>query len=188
MNAHMEYLETGQQYTGTLFDSVLAIEFAVSDISSTPSDFVPPFSIGQLPLITADDEDFLAWYSYTPGNPLGLPEGGYYVPSYYFGDILPGQAIERDLHFSFYGSGISRSDIRYALLEGSLANELDLLSNRSSSLKISDWISKLFQDEGNSMLSGSSASLFHNIEESVPEPMTILLVLLGIAGMIFRRK
>jgi hypothetical protein len=187
MNAHMEYLDTDQQYAGTLFDSILTIEFAVSDDSNTPTDFVPPFSIGQLPFIIAEDEDFLAWYSYTPDNPLELPEGGYYVPSYNFGNILPGQTVGRDIHLSFYGSGISRSDIRYALLESSLSSGWDLLSNRSSSLKISDWIGKLYQDEGNLMLNGSTASLFHNTM-SVPEPMAVLVVLFGATGLFFRRK
>jgi len=187
MNSHMEYLDTGEQYSGTLFGSILAIEFAVSDISNTPSDFAPPFSVGQLPLIIAEDVDYLAWYSYTPDNPLELPAGGYYVPSYYLGDILPGETVQRDLSFIFYGSGITQTDARYALLEGSLANGWDLLSNRSSSLKISDWISKLTQDEGNLMLSGSSASLFHNTTP-IPEPVSLIMILLGITGMLLQRK
>jgi hypothetical protein len=187
MNAHMEYLDTDQQYTGTLFGSILAIEFAISDISNTPEDFVPPFGVGQLPFIIAENDDYLAWYSYTPGNPLELPEGGYYVPSYYFGDVLPGETVQRDLSFAFYGSGITRSDARYALLEGSMANGWDLLSNRSSSLKINDWVSKLSQDEGNLMLTGSNTSLFHNAEP-VPEPMSIILITLGVIGIIMRRR
>ena len=187
INSHMEYLDTDRQYSGTLYSSILAIEFAVSDIVNTPSEWDAPYSIGQLPFIIAEDEDYLAWYSYTPGNPGKLTEGGYYVPSYYFGDILPGETVERDIDFQFYGSGILRSDVRYELLEGSLANGWDLLSNRTSSLKISDWISRLYQDKGNLMLSGSTASLFHNAVP-VPEPFTIIVISLGVAGIIFRRK
>lgn len=187
LNSHMEYLETDQQYSGTLYSSILAIEFAVSEVENTPSDWDAPFSMGQLPFLIAENADYLAWYSYTPENPEKLPEGGYYVPSYYFGDIQPGETVERDIDFIFYGSGILRSDVRYALLEGSLINGWDLLSNRTSSLKISDWISKLYQDEGNLMVSGSTASLFHNTVP-VPEPLTILVISLGVAGIIFIRK
>ncbi|MGD9128056.1 MAG: PEP-CTERM sorting domain-containing protein [Planctomycetia bacterium] len=196
-NSHGEFLSTQQQYKGTLYDTKLAVEFAV-DLPSfdawrnnlAGAAITLPYTLVD-PLIIAEEVDELGWYCWTPDNEAGLaPNGDYLVPTYDFGDILPGQSVTRTLHFSVQG-GITPNDLRYEVL---LSDE-DLFLNRTTSLKISNWIENLVIDPGtpypygvDEMLLNSDVSVFHN----VPEPSTLVLLTLalgmGLAMKIRRKK
>ncbi len=194
-NSHSEYLNTTEQYTGTLFDTKLAIEFAVDaaalaawDPAGTKINNTPYHDI--TPHIIAEEHDELGWYCWTPGNgdPELQPEGDYLVPTYDFGDILPGQSVTRVLSFVIGGEGLVEGDERLAvILDGN-----DIFLNRTTSLKISNWIEGIGIDDGtpypseseNGTLAtlNSDVSVFHNI----PEPMTICI--LSVGGLMFARK
>ena len=113
-NSHVEVLSTPDQYRGTLLAPKLTAEFAIADLTTRPSNFSDPYRQGDLPHIIARNEDELAWYCYTPNNPLQQGWGNFYVPTWDFQDIPVGGSATRILKFVVDGSGLTSTDPRYA--------------------------------------------------------------------------
>ncbi len=189
-NSHNETLSTEQQYVGTLFDTKLTAEFAMDQIAFDAWPGSQGTSTDQYNMdwdggIYAENHDELGWYCWTPGNPDSgkQPEGDYLVPTWDFGDILLGEASTRTMSFT---CELYAGDPRYDAILESLAGE-DILLNRTTSLKISNWIEGLAIDTGipypQDPALSSDVSVFHNI---VPEPMT--LCLLSVGGLLLSRK
>lgn len=189
MNSHLEglmSLSLEDQYQGPLLETVLAASFAIA-----PNRLPPDGAqyIDQTPHIVAVNHDAVAWYCWTPDNPEGyVPAGGYFVPSWDFGDIDPGQSASRQMDFVIDDpAGLDPNDPRYDVILGTG----DILMNQSTSLKISDWISPLAADMGvpypyppNPPNLSSDVSVFHN----VPEPATLALLTLGGLALLSRRR
>lgn len=186
MNSHLEglmLLSMEDQYQGPLLETVLAASFAIAP-NRLPPDGAP--YIDQTPHIVAVNHDAVAWHCWTPDNPEGyVPAGGYFVPSWDFGNIDPGQPASRQMDFVIDDpAGLDPSDPRYDVILGTG----DILMNQSTSLKISDWISPLAADMGAPYPTlpnlSSDVSVFHN----VPEPATLALLALGGLARLSRRR
>jgi len=170
-NNHLETLNTADQYAGTLFDTKFAAEFAIDSAMGPPIPAVPPY-FDIAPHIVAVDHDQLAWYCWTPENPLAekTPWGRFQVPTWDFGDIPQGMSVTRTLAFTVDGGGLPNGDLRYQAIVDSEANGTDLLLNRTTSLKISTWIETLTKDTGipyphlveDPPARSSDCSVFHN--------------------------
>lgn len=175
-NSLGESLSTNNHYVGTLFNTKLVGEFAVGN--TAPSGTPPYFSTS--PLIWSSSHDDYAWFGF---NNAG---GGYYVPAYDFGNIAIGQSVTRQLDFTVDGAGLDPSDARDLALETSASLGGDLFSNRTTSLKISDWVEGgLNLDLGvdYSIHQGFSSNV--SVFSQIPEPGTTvpLGLLLGMAAL-----
>ncbi|MGD9128057.1 MAG: PEP-CTERM sorting domain-containing protein [Planctomycetia bacterium] len=200
INSHGEQLTNDiDQYRGTLYDTKLAVEFAVDfpsfdawykNATNSGAVITDPYTMVD-PLIIAENIDELGWYCWTPDNPEQLnPTGAYLVPTYDFGDIPVGKSQTRVLSFSVTGMGIYEEDPLY----GVITSDADLFLNRTTSLKISNWIESVLVDNGNpypydeyGAPLNSDVSVFHN----VPEPSTLVLLTIALGmGMVLgsRRK
>lgn len=202
-NSHEEDLVTDIQYEGTMYDTKLTAEFAVEEDSfngwlNTLAGISlddTPYSIADEAIIFAEEVDQLGWYCWTPENEAQLqPYGNYLVPTYDFGDIAPGQSVTRTLNFQVNGGGITPNDPRFEVL----SSDQDIFLNRTTSLKISNWIEELGIDDGSPYPTDTSVSpmarlnsdvsVFHN----VPEPSTMVLLTLafgcGLLLKLRRRK
>ncbi|HQQ04396.1 MAG TPA: GEVED domain-containing protein [Kiritimatiellia bacterium] len=175
-NSHGEsllYIEA--PYTDTLYNVKLTASFAVTDTTNLPSPSpigpYPPY-LEQQPYIEATNEDQAAWYCWSPES-VESPTGGYFVPTWDFGDILPGQSSTRQLDF-IVPATMSPIDFRYSVLVQSQATQADILLNRSTSLKISTWMDTIYFDTGapypEEPFRGSDVSVFHSIPEEEEEP------------------
>lgn len=166
-DSHGENLGTDLQYQGVLKDAKLVCSFASDPQLLPPTPWIPPYT-KQDPQIYSTDHEQLAWYCWTPDNPIGrMPYGGYYVPTFDFGDIPPGQAVLRYLNFTVSGAGLPPTDPRYTVIQNSQQN-VDIFMNRTTSLKVSDWMDSLYADAGFPYFdlgNGSDVSVFHNMFE-----------------------
>lgn len=174
-NSHGETLSTTASYHGTMYGTRLAIEFATADAVTVPAGWLSPYQ-APTQVIQAVNEDALAWYCYNGS-------GNYYVPTWDFGDIAPGQAVTRTLAF------VTPNGLPESVVDTFLASGPDILMNRTSSLKISNWVEGLVRDDGTAYpsLSGalsSNSSVFHNI----PEPASLSLLSLTALAMLKRRR
>jgi|GEM_PF-937999 len=168
----------------------LTVEFAVSDPTQLP-EMTSPYRQGENPAyIVAANHDELAWYCWTPGNTEDKsPIGNFHVPTFDFGDITPGGFVERDLLFTVSDAGILSTETRYSVLTTSLAAEWgegDIFSNRTTDLKIGDWLDNVRFDAGVAYpldpIKGGNVSVFY-----VPEPTTLGLLALGGLTLLRRR-
>lgn len=189
-NSHGETLNTTQRYEGALLNTKLTTSFAISGLGNLPSAWAPPYTDNQ-PYVIAQTPDELGWYCWSPGH--GDPTGGFYVPTYDFGNIPVNQSATRFLSFGVAGLGLDPSDSRFGVVMDSYyaAEGLgDLFVGRTTSLKISDWLDTLALDDGSPypMPPGisSDVSVFH----AVPEPGSLLALCSGLAGLgvFIRRK
>ncbi len=181
-NSHGEFLVTQEQYVGTLYQAKLTAEFALASLQFVPAAWVGPYR-DRPEYIVAVNHDQTAWYCYTPDNPVGLgPAGNYYVPAWDFGDIPVGTSVTRKLLFNVAGA-ITPNDPRFNAIMSSFQAPLgqgDVFLNRTTDLKIGDWLDELTLDLGvpyptDGLLRGGNVSVFHNI----PEPASLVLLTLG---------
>ena len=200
-NAHNEVLQFPEQYEGPLLGTKLTAEFVRALNGPLPAQMGSPYFDIQ-PNIVATNHDQLAWYCWTPSatGPDGFPPligqqpGRIFVPTWDFGDILPGQSAVRLLSFTVDGGGLAPGDLRYAALQ---AQGKDVFYNRTTDLKIGDWMDMLLVDGGTPYAIGApegwpdgrsgNVSVFHNV---VPEPGSLLLCLSGALGLalVLRRR
>ena len=198
-DSHTEFLSTAAQYEGTMYDTKLSVEFAVDPTVLTAwqtagGSFTDPYRQGAAPFIEAENHDQLAWYCWNPGNDENLtPAGAYLVPTWDFGDILPGKTATRTLSFAAYVDP-NAGDPRYDFLMNLADTLQDIFLNRTMSLKISTWIDELAIDPGapypldlpdfDYPLRNSNASVFLN----VPDPATLALIGAGALSVLFKRR
>jgi len=185
-NSHGEWSYVYLLYVGTMYETKLTAEFAVDPTVGFigAAGVADPVYRETDPLIEAIDHEQLAWYCWTPDNPDEQlqPFGTYCVPTWDFGDIAPGQAVTRTLSFQIPG-GLPDTDLRWGAITCSGILQSDVLMNRTSSLKISNWIDDIAADtrkgyyhytdwetgeERGLPLKSSDCSVFHN-----PEPAAI---------------
>jgi hypothetical protein len=174
-NSHAETLDTATQQTGTLHDVMLTADFAISS-----QDNLPPYTGNSFPYrdtapwILAVGHDYEAWYCWTPSAEDELTDGNYYVPTWFFGDIAPGESKTKTLSFSI-PEGLDPNDPRGIAILDSRDNGTDILANRSCSLKISNWINDIGLDDGTpypeSSLSSGDVAVFHNLDSYQEEPV-----------------
>lgn len=155
-NSHGEGLSATTYYADTMYGVELTGSFAIDP--SMPPPWPPPGPpyIDRLPYIGSTNHDRDAWYCWTPGNPVELePWGEFYVPTWDFGNIAPGATVMRKLSFVIYDRGplgtlfrseLPPSDPRWGVIDSSWRYDLDVLLNRTTSLKVSDWIDELALD------------------------------------------
>jgi hypothetical protein len=193
-NAHNEFNTSPVPYAGPMARTKICAEFAISGPS--PAQWVNPYfddisvNIAGIPnpyYIQATNQNQDAWYCWTPGAPAPMgPAGGYYVPAWDLGFIPVGGSATVQMQFVITGvGGMPPADPRFNVLVMSNLNQLDVLWNRSQSLKISEWIDGIDLDPlGTSVgrpMTESNASVFF-----IPEPATLCLLLLGACAL--RRK
>lgn len=174
-NSHGETLATQDPpYVGPLVDTKLVAEFAIADNAYLPQVFQAPYR-DSAPRIEAWNEDQRAWYCWNPDdqNPEHKPAGGYFVPTWDFGTIPLGQSATRQLDFRVAMPGLQPSDSRYMAILNSYNGKIDILQNRTTSLKISTWIDDIALDTGTDQpelpLRHSDVSVFHNQIGAEPE-------------------
>ncbi len=182
-NSHGEALSTGnQKMSGTLLDVKLTAEFSSDPNVAFPVPFVRPYiNRVNASYIEAVNHDELAWYCWTDDPEAQDPPGNFHVPTWNFGSISMGGSATRTLSFQIQPPGMWPSDSRYKAVVNSFTNGNDILLNRTTSLKISEWIEYLTTDTGvpypdnpGDADSSSDVSVFHNI----PEPGIIIMFLL----------
>jgi len=177
-----------QKQEGPLLDVKLTAEFSIDPSVPFPIPFPAGPYMDPYPgvYIEAVNHDELAWYCWTENNPVHTPYGDFHVPTWDFGSIPQGAAKSRTLSFAI-PAGLPTADPRYLVIEQSLAEQADILINRTTSLKISEWIEDLSLDTCQPYpippARSSDVSVFHN----VPEPgifagITIIILTL------FRKK
>lgn len=169
-NSHGEALPAAPSYAGEMKAVRMTVEFAVTDAANVPQPIVHPYRDAS-PYIVAVNEDQAAWYCWSPADPQQIPQGGFFVPAWDFGDIPAGQAKSRKLDFSVPGPGLQPMDPRYAVIVQSFTTGADVLLNRTTSLKISTWMDDPGLDTGvpypeQEPLRGSDVSVFHNVVET----------------------
>lgn len=180
-NSHSEVQGATNAYVGDLVATRLVAEFALADLTLQPVPWNPPYT-QIIPEIVATNEDTQAWYCYT------VNQGNYYVPTWDYGTIPVGQTVSRNLSFTINGVMLS-TDSRYNPLAQSFLNNQDILTARTLSLKISDWVDTVVLDGAVPPYHvppehSSNASVFHNI----PEAGTAALIgLFGVLALLRRR-
>jgi hypothetical protein len=166
-NSHGESLvpvSAAPTYKGPLVSPILVADFALAG----PAIFPPgpltgtPYVVFPGPRIVATNSYITAWYCF---NNV-VPSGGYYVPGWSFPTINIGASATAALDFQVLGGGLPPSDPRFAAIVQSFVSHTDILSSRTTSLKISHWVSGLSLDTGAASISSSGSSdveVFHDI-------------------------
>jgi hypothetical protein len=185
INSHNETLNTQEQYTNTLNQIIISADFATCGNIAANADKDPAYT-DYAPYIVANNNDYSCWFGTTAVNANQM--GDYFVPGWDFGDLLPGQSTNRLLSFVVLnGSGftdiIPNTDPRYSVLTNASVDLSDILINRTSSLKISNWIGSLSPDNGsdypiNETTSSflENVSVFHNINSGSTSSNTPILI------------
>ena len=172
-NTHGETLSTTDSYSRSLAGVKLTVNFADDGKKDNFPTGTPAF-MGSEPNIYATNYNELAWYSFTT-------TGGFYVPTYDFGNIGIGQTVTKDLNFLFYNPENA------AQYQQWLTNGNDLFYSRSPNLKIGYYGSVLQPDTGGAYpytnLFSGNVSVF-----AIPEPTTLSLFGIGLAGMAFGKR
>lgn len=147
-NTHREVNYTTVRYTGPLYRPVLVTEFALNSAALFPVGVVAgtPYVPSPGPRILAINNDMLAWYCFN--NTPAPVTGNYYVPGWQFPNIAPGASASIELQFRVIDGGLTPVDPRYAAVVNSLAGGMDMLSNRTTSLKIRSWLESIWLDTG----------------------------------------
>ena len=188
-NTHGEGTPERTQDLHPMLQTKLTASFAIGAVVPPAGPQNPPgVYVDITPHIVATNHDELAWYCWTPDNdPSFTPYGGYWVPTWDFGDIDPCNSSSRVLSFTVDGAGLDPNDPRFVAIQDSYTSQKDLLSNRTESLKISNWLDTLALDTGvwypSDVGWGSDVSVFY-----VPEPGTLALLALGGLAVLRRRR
>jgi hypothetical protein len=189
-NSHLEFHAGGPSFQGTMFDVKMSADFAFPSLTTVPPNvlaqiaanaapYTNPSYGGQSAAILALNEDQTGWYCFNDQT------GGFYVPTWDFGNIAPGASASRTMNFQFgSASGLSPAHPLYPQLIAWFTNGSDVLMNRTTDLKIGDWVDVLALDTGAAYpipaFRSGNASVFFN----VPEPSAAaLLAMLPILTM-----
>lgn len=159
-NSHGEFRATVAPYVGILYRPVIVAEFALHTNAAFPPGPVAgtPYTPSPGPRILAMNHNLLGWYCF---NNV-VPTGNYYVPSWTLADIPVGGSSTVSMIFRVIDGGLTPADPRYGAIVNSAATGADLLSNRTTSLKISNWLEGVWQDSGAAYTTRpSNASVFH---------------------------
>jgi hypothetical protein len=188
-NSHGEWRDPTTQYQGMMWQTKLTTSFADDGIlGNFPGPGGPYFGDELSQNIHALDYDQLAWYCWTPDNPElnKVPWGNYMVPTYDFGNISPGGFSTRNLPFGLYNP-VAPGTPLFQFLMDAYGQQFDVMLNRTTSLKISEYFDSLSFDPGAPYPlppnRSSDVSVFF-----VPEPMTMLLMALGGLALVRRRS
>ncbi len=178
-NALGETLTTSSQLN-VVGPPTLTANFAISSLNNVPSSFTTPY-YQVSPQIVAANNTALAWYGWTPGwAPTDEPSGGWYVPAWN-NFVFDGTSWVALLFFTVQGAGLDPTDPRYAIIEASSSQKLDIFTSQSSSLKISNWESPLNVDQGKPYPTGQDLS---DVSVFVPEPTTLTLLGVGTLSLL----
>ena len=151
-NSHYEVQgPMGVNFAGSMRQTRISAEFAIADISllpsGTPPYYLDPVSGGKY-WIEAVNEQELAWYCWTPGDPQYNPQGAYQVPTWVLGDIATNGVASVLMAFQITGGAMPMSDYRHSVIRASKDFGMDIFYNRHTSLKISHWLDTLLVDYG----------------------------------------
>lgn len=162
-NSHGERRSSTAVYKGALVRPVLVVEFAQTSPSLFPTGVLTgtPYTPQMGPRILATNHDLHGWYCFNNT----WPQGRFWVPAWQFPDIAVGGVAMRTLNFTVADGGIPPGELRYGWITQSNSIRRDILSNRTTSLKISNWVERPFLDDGTAYPpsgQGSTASVFHD--------------------------
>ncbi len=166
-NSHGESLvpiSAAPTYKGPLVAPILVADFALaSPILFPPGPLAgTPYVVFPGARIVATNSNATAWYCFNNT----VPSGGYYVPGWSFPTINVGASATALLQFQVLSGGLSPGDPRHAAIVQSFVSHTDILSSRTTSLKISHWVGGLFPDTGATYYSSNDSSdveVFHDI-------------------------
>lgn len=196
------FASVADQYVGPLVDPVITAEFAWArppGFRPTSGPYTGPGALPYAPFsFVAVNHQLLAWYSFSPGadgiDPAHI--GDFQVPAWFLPTIPVGGSASTDMTFDVFSGdepgSIPSDDPFYPTLLGWYDTGYDLLLNRTTDLKIGDWMDVLTPDEGIPYqvppARSGNASVFHNV---IPEPSTWAAIIgaaaLAVVGLRRRR-
>jgi len=161
-NSHGEQRAASPPYKGTLYRPILVTEFALTSNALFPAGPIAgtPYTLSPGPRIVAVNHDMVAWYCFSNT----VVAGNYYVPGWQLPTIPLHAAATVGLQFRVLDGGLLPTDPRYTVVVNSVSTGADILSNRTTSLKISNWVERLFTDTGApyyTFARSSDAGVFH---------------------------
>jgi hypothetical protein len=161
-NSHGEQRFATTSYTGPLYRPILVVEFALTANALFPVGPIAgtPYTLSPGPRIVAVNNDMVGWYCFN-NTPVA---GNFFVPGWQLPTVAVGGASVVPMQFRVIDGGLRPADPRYGVIVTSLATGGDVLSNRTTSLKISNWVDRLFADTGlpyYTFSRSSDAAVFH---------------------------
>jgi hypothetical protein len=190
-NTHLETHFGGASFQGTMFNVKMTAEFAfpskvtvpaavLAQIAANSAPYTAPLYGGQPAAIIASNEDEEGWYCFSN------TDGNYFVPTFDFGNIAPGASASRTLNFFFPSSNpLLPTHPLYGQIIAWATGGTDVLMNRTTDLKIGDWVDVLAADNAAYPVPATRAgnvSVFFN----VPEPTIGMLA--PLATLALRRR
>lgn len=151
-------------YRGTLIRPFIVSEFALNNQGFFPAGPIAgtPDTASPGPRIIAANHDAVGWYCFTGA----FVPGNFFVPAWQLPSIPVAASVTIVMSFRVADGGITPADPRYSVLVNSLRLGTDILSNRTTSLKISNWVEGLWADTGVPYFpvgQSSNVSVFHGI-------------------------
>ncbi len=161
-NSHGEQRFANTTYIGTLYRPILVTEFALTSSAFFPVGPIAgtPYTLSPGPRILAVNNTMVGWYCFN-NTPVA---GNFFVPGWELASIPVGGAAGAVLEFRVIDGGLAPADPRYGVVVNSLTTGADVLSNRTTSLKISNWVDRLWIDSGVPYFTigrSSDAGVFH---------------------------
>lgn len=175
-----EQRHAGIVYSNTLYEAILTVDFATAGtFPATLFANSPPYR-NAAPYIAAINHDFVSWYGWNSDN---NQNGDFCVPGWNLGTLLPGQSTNITLIFVVQNDNneadrIDLMDPRYSTLVDSATSGTDIFINRTTSLKINEWIRDPSPDNGSAYPAPDSTNLnnvsvFHFTAEDVNQSIAI---------------
>lgn len=167
-NSHGEQRFANIPYIGTLYRPILITEFALTSNALFPVGPIAgtPYTPSPGPRILAINHTMAGWYCFN-NTPVA---GNFYVPGWELPSIPVGGGAGVVLEFRVIDGGLTPADPRYNVVENSRATGADVLSNRTTSLKISNWVDRLWTDTGVPYFligRSSDAGVFHLVPSTL---------------------